>query len=146
MTVTYLQIMQAVASLISSLLAGTALLYSMTAYTRTLKTSHYNELDKNYLTLLNVALATPYLIEPGTITTKEQQEKYNIYAFMVWNFLEAIFDKSLTDKHLKETWIPIIEVEGQIHYNWFKREENKSKFKDRFYTYVVSLLDKQQTK
>ena len=141
MTVTYLQTIQATAALISSCLAGTALLYSMIAYTRTLKISHYNELDKAYQTVLNIAFQNIYLVKHELITTKEQQDKYDIYAFMVWNFLEAIYDKCMKDKHLKETWLPILCVEGRLHYKWFIREDNSDKFKTIFYTYMDSLLN-----
>jgi hypothetical protein len=128
----FVQIIQAIAALISCCLASTALIYSMCAYTRSLRVSQYNELDKTYLTLLQMAMQNPYFIKPDEITTKEQREKYDIYAFMVWNFLEAIYDKCMKDKNLKETWLPIIGVEGQLHSTWFKHKENKDKFKSSF--------------
>ncbi len=139
-TVTLLQTIQATTALLAACLSGTALLYSMVAYTRNLKVSHYNELDKAYQTLLNIAFQNPFLVKPEIITTNEQKEKYDIYAFMVWNFLEAIYVKCTKDEHLRETWVPIIEVEGKLHFAWFKREDNKPKFKDIFYKYVESLI------
>ncbi len=140
MEVSSINIIQALAALISSLLAGTALLYSMFAYTRNLKVSHYNELDRIYQSLLTLAFHSTYLTQPETITTKEQQEKYDIYAFMVWNFLESIYDKCLKDEHLRDTWVPIIEVEGILHNKWFKREENMPKFKPQFSNFIEKLL------
>ncbi len=113
----------------------------MCAYTRSLRVSQYNELDKTYLTLLQMAMQNPYFVKPDEITAKEQREKYNLYAFMVWNFLEAIYDKCLKDENLKETWLPIIGVEGQLHSKWFRLKENKDKFKSSFYDFVIELLD-----
>lgn len=137
----YIDSLNAVASFLAALLGGGALLYSMVTYTKSLKISHYNELDKTYNSLLRLALRYPYFVNPSEITTEDQHKKYNIYAFMVWNFLEAIYDKCLDDKVLKDTWLPIIEVEGSVHYNWFRREENKPKFKESFYQYITNLLE-----
>lgn len=137
----FVQAVQATAALISSCLATTALIYSMHAYARALRVSQYNELDKTYLTLLQMAMQNTYFVKPDEIADKEQQEKYNLYAFMVWNFLEAIYDKCIKDEHLKETWLPIIQVEGSLHSKWFKRPDNRDKFKSVFYDYVIALLD-----
>lgn len=139
MATTY-QALQALAAVISSVLAGTALLYSIFAYTRNLKISHYNELDKSYQVLLNIAFQNPFIIKPETITSKEQQDKYDIYAFMMWNFLESIYDKCMKDNALKATWEPIICVEGNLHHKWFMRDDNKPKFKAIFCEYVENLL------
>lgn len=142
MTDSYLQAIEAASSFVASCLGAIALLYSMIAYTRSLRIANYNELDKNYQTLLNIALANPSFTTPEEIISQEQRHKYDIYAFMVWNFLEAIYDKSIKDKYLKETWLPIIEVEGATHSKWFMREDNKPKFKEVFYNYVETLLKK----
>ena len=144
MTVTTLQIIQVITALISACLASTALLYSMVAYTKNLKVSHYNELDKAYQTVLTFAFNNMYLVKHELIVTQEQQEKYDIYAFMVWNFLEAIYDKCMKDKHLKETWEPIMRVEGRLHYKWLMREDNSDKFKPILYKYVNELLYPQE--
>jgi len=137
---TTIQLVQAISSLIAICLGGSALFYSIFAYTRALKAAHYNEIDKAYQTLLNIAFHNTFVLNPETITTEEHKEKYDIYAFMVWNFLETIYDKCMTDKQLQDTWLPIIAVEGKLHYAWFKREDNRPKFKDEFYKLVIDSL------
>lgn len=103
--------------------------------------SHYNQLDSAYQVLLTLAFENTYLRKPGTFDSPEQIEKYDIYAFMVWNFLEAIYDNCMKDKSLIETWGPIIEVEGALHIEWFKNISNKVKFKQAFYHYVEEFVE-----
>ena len=67
----------------------------------------------------------------------KKRHEYDVYAFMVWNFIETIYDKCQNDRTLKETWGCIIIEEGQRHREWFLRAENKPKFKDRFHRYIM---------
>ncbi|MFT6106751.1 MAG: hypothetical protein ACJA0S_001239 [Rickettsiales bacterium] len=48
---------------------------------------------------------------------------------MVRNFLETIYDKCLDNRHLKETWMPIIMTEGKLHFEWFKNNQDSFKIK-----------------
>ena len=69
--------------------------------------------------------------------TEDELIKYEIYAFLTWNFIETIFDKS--DKTLLETWIPAIKLESSLHSKWIHEPENKSKYKASFLVFVDSL-------
>ncbi|MDZ4081712.1 MAG: hypothetical protein U1E10_02155, partial [Bdellovibrionales bacterium] len=64
----------------------------------------------------------------------------DLYAFMVWNFIETIVDRCQNNKALSETWSPIILVEAKKHYAWFVKPENKDKFKESFRNYVSELM------
>ena len=67
----------------------------------------------------------------------DQKIKYELYAFMCWNFCETVFDKQ--DKELMKTWAVIIQSESQLHAKWFEKLENYDKFKPSFRKYVAKL-------
>jgi hypothetical protein len=125
----------AIAQGAASLLAIVALLYSMTSFRKSLMLSHYGELDRMYFDLLNIAMAHPEFINPKSLagTAKDQ---YDAYAFMVWNFVETIYDRCGADRHLRLTWCPVMEYEASLHRDWLDREENAKKFKQKFLQFV----------
>ena len=127
---------QGITSSIGTLLAAIALLYSMTSFKKTLKYVHYDDIDKNYFELVKIAFENPYVRSPEQISAPQEAEKYNLYAFMMWNFLEAIHDRCLEDSELRETWMPIIQSEGRRHRGWLAEPENAANFKSSFITYV----------
>jgi hypothetical protein len=124
------------AGAISSILAIIALIYSMTTFRHSLQLSHYSELDKMYADLLRTAVDKPHLCNPAATRNSDQVIEYDIYAFMVWNFLETIFDRCQKHDHLRETWYPVIDAENRKHHDWFKREDNRHKFKPSFYAFI----------
>lgn len=135
------QTFQAMYFWLAFFLAAGALAYNIFMNIRKTRMEHYTNIDRAYMELLSMAMREPYLRKPETIVLPEQKEKYDIYAFMVWNFLEAIYDKCLKDRELIETWGPIIEVEGALHIEWFKDISNKVKFKMSFYKYIEDFIE-----
>lgn len=121
---------------VASIMAIGAVWYSITSFRKSLVTSHYGELDTTYHELLKLALERTYLYHPHQIQTQQQKQEYDLYAFMVWNFLEAIYDRGKDDECLCDTWYPIIKTEGKRHYQWFCRSENLENFKDEFVTFI----------
>lgn len=100
------------------------------------KSSHYSELDRFYADLLKLALEEPTLRRPQHFENDEIAEKYDIYAFMIWNFIETIHDRclELCDGHddegyasLRGTWQPIIVAEDNIHRGWILAEMEREK-------------------
>lgn len=129
----------AVAQGIASIMAIAALLYSMITFRNTLKISHYTELDRMYFDLLKVALERPHLINSVVPRNKDAQREYEIYAYMTWNFLEAIYDRcerEHRDKHLWDTWKPVFVDEIKLHGQWLSKPENKCRFKPAFCEFV----------
>lgn len=126
----------AVAQGFASILAIATLLYTITSFRKSLETSHYTELDRMYFDLLRVAWERPELTNPESLQTAEQKAKYDIYAFMVWNFLETIYDRCRRDCYLRRTWYPIVETENLLHRKWFDRPENRKKFKVAFHRFI----------
>jgi hypothetical protein len=127
---------------IASVMAISALIYSITSFKKSLVSSHYAELDSTYADLLKLALDKPYLYRPDTITDADKLEEYQLYAFMLWNFLEAIYDRCQKDHHLCSTWHPIVDDEGKRHLNWLQTPENRVRFKDDFLDFIQSRLGK----
>lgn len=60
--------------------------------------------------------------------------RYNLYAFIVWNFLETIDDRCGKKRtcRLRTTWDPIFMQDGRLHLAWFMRQENRTSFKKEF--------------
>ena len=92
-----------------------------------------------YFDILKMTMESPHLRNPELVPEHDMNKRheYDVYAFMVWNFIETIYDKCQSDRTLKETWGCIIIEEGRRHREWFLRAENKTKFKDRFHKYII---------
>lgn len=113
--------------------------------------AHYSELDKFYADILRLAIEMPYLRTPVRILSdrdaleadyfpypdKEGEEneirslQYDAYAYMVWNFLEAIRDRCADKLEMKATWAPVIGAENAIHRGWFMAQIRKEEMRAR---------------
>jgi hypothetical protein len=112
--------------------------YSVWSFTTTLRDSYYAELDRVYFELLKIGLERPDLKSFPTSPDPAKAREYDAYAFMVWNFVETIFDRcqGWSRRHLRETWYPIIASENALHRAWFDLPQNRCKFKDRFGRFI----------
>lgn len=122
---------------IGAILAGIALILSIYVFKRSLDFQAYRELDSNYMDILKISLQDPYLRNPQkTSKYKELPEdkrlKYETYAYLIWTMCETIYDRKKVDK----TWRPVLVVEKNLHFEWLKDKENKSKFKDEFIEFI----------
>jgi hypothetical protein len=122
--------------IIATTLAIFALIYSMRTYRKTMQIVHYGEIDKMYFEILKEALAKPHLVQKNSERSAEQEVEYDIYAFIVWNFLESIYDRCMLDHDLQKTWFPIIQAERKIHLPWIQEDENRVKFKAEFLSFI----------
>lgn len=116
-------------------LASIAVVLSVIVFKRTVDYQAYKDVDSDYREVLKIGLDHPDFRNPewtSEYTKKDPKEKlsYEQYAFMIWNIIEAIFDRGTIDK----TWIPVIILEKKLHYKWL--EQNRDKFKDKFLNYV----------
>ncbi len=114
------------------------LLYSLWSFTRSMRASYYTELDRMYFDLLKIAMDRPYLLTFAASPNDEQQREYDVYAFMVWNFLETVFDRCHQHKVLRDTWYPIISAENMLHRKWFDESHNRTRFKQAFIAFIES--------
>jgi hypothetical protein len=114
------------------------LLYSVWSFTTTLRDAYYAELDRVYFELLKIGLERPELLSYPASPDPAKADQYGAYAFMVWNFVETIFDRcqGWSKRRLRETWYPIIAAENALHRAWFELPENRRRFKQRFVRFV----------
>jgi hypothetical protein len=120
----------------AAVMAAAAVLYSITTFSRSLRISHYTEVDRLYFELLKLRFGRPHVLQPALAKSPEQQVDYDTYAFMVWNFLETIYDRCESDHTLWDTWHPILLEEAKAHHTWFLDPKNQGKFKRGFNSYV----------
>jgi len=120
------------------------LLYSLWSFTRSMRASYYTELDRMYFDLLKIAMDRPYLLKFAASPNEQQQHEYDVYAFMVWNFLETVFDRCHKHKTLRDTWYPIISAENMLHRKWFDERQNRTRFKQAFIVFIESSYPKAQ--
>ena len=139
-TVDWTQI-SSVASGFGTIVAGLALLYSMTSFQHSLRIAHYTEIDKMYQQLLEIAMSNVFVLTPAARMSRVQRQKYNVYAFMMWNFLEAVHDRCSSDKDLWRTWHPVLLSESRLHFRWIGLEENRRNFKSSFTDYAISQVE-----
>lgn len=121
---------------VAAIVAISALRYSMTTFTKSLAVSNYSEMDRMYFELLKTAVEKPHLIDSEFVRSRNQQREYDTYAFMVWNFLETVYDRCQDATELCVTWYPVIDVESRRHREWFDDPENRPKFKKIFRDFI----------
>lgn len=116
-------------------------------YFRSRSMNMYQDLDRLYLDILKTALANPDFINPEL--TRDYQLKfqgdrkrqYDIYAFMVWNICETIYDRK-SDKSFYNTWECVIKRENKLHGSWFLQPENQQGFKPAFIHFIKEKFPK----
>jgi len=126
----------ATATIVSAFVAILALLQTARSFRDSVNNINYTELDNMYLELLKMAIDKPYLRQPDSIYKNPQfktnrEREYDIYARMIWNFLETIADRCDNDRHLEDTWHPVIQDEGSVHKQWIRQEPKG--FSKKFY-------------
>ena len=114
------------------------LFYSVWSFTTTLRDAYYAEIDRVYFELLKIGLERPDLLAYPASPDPAKASQYGAYAFMVWNFVETIFDRcqGWSNRRLRETWYPIIASENAVHRQWFELPENRLRFKQRFVRFI----------
>ena len=114
------------------------LFYSVWSFRTTLRDSYYAELDRVYFDLLRIGLEHPELLDFPTSPDPSKRREYDAYAFMIWNFVETVFDRcqGWSKRRLRETWYPVIAEENARHREWFNLPQNRRKFKERFCQFI----------
>jgi len=98
----------------------------------------YAQLDGMYLEIQKLVIEHPHLGDPTALSSDaakpEHVMQYDAFAFVVWNFIESIYDftRNSEDPRLTETWQCIIDYEGERHVRWFVQPQNVPKFKPAF--------------
>jgi len=96
-------------------------------FEKTLKVTYYAELDRMYFDLVAMRVGKPHLWGGPTKPAKPTKEQalealeYEHYRFLVWNYLETVFDRCIVgkdgepDDDLHRTWGPAFEFESRLH-------------------------------
>jgi hypothetical protein len=127
-----------IAEALGSIGIVSTLFYSVWSFKTTLRDAYYAELDRVYFDLLKIGLERPELLSFPASPDPAKAGAYGAYAFMVWNFVETIFDRcqGWSKRRLRETWYPIIAAEAALHRAWFDVPENRRRFKQRFVRFI----------
>jgi hypothetical protein len=125
----------------STLLAAAAVLLYIIFWFRDKTDNSYESFDSTYLEILKSGIEHPYFRDPDFTENYKSEDKdsrlrYEIYAFICWNFCETIYDKG--DEELMKTWGVVIYEENRLHRIWFEQPENNTKFKQDFLDYIRS--------
>ena len=131
-------------TIISISIAFVSLVISIIVSISTQKRNAYVTLDGQYKDLLNLGIQYPILRNPLVTCNyknlpEDDKYKYQSYAYMMWNFLETIYDFASKNADLSNTWSPVLHQENKLHYRWFL--DNKHLFKKQFQDYVVNYLN-----
>lgn len=124
-------------------------------FNRTMRASYYSELDKMYFELIKFRMGNPHL--SGSVSDRHSslhEQEYDQYAYMMWNFLETVYDRCLDcqeeaegqrnpdqvtklnkDGPLYCTWGPVLDYEIDAHRGWFVGGR-RDRFKPPFRKYV----------
>lgn len=123
-------------AVIATGMATFALIYSIRTYKATMQTVHYGEIDRMCFEILKESLAKPHLARGHMERSGDEAIEYDVYAFIMWNFLEAIYDRCQHDPSLQATWYPIVQTESITHRGWLDDPNNRLKFKETFLRFI----------
>ena len=126
---------------ITMVASAVAFTLSLIATPQKRRDSLYQDLDGLYLEILKIGMDKPRFVNPAYTTDYrtafqgDELHSYQTYAFIVCNVLETILDRR-DDKHLFETWEPVVIAEHKLHRAWLEQPENRCRFKQKFLNYV----------
>jgi hypothetical protein len=102
----------------------------------------YAQLDETYLRILQMIVVNPRLADASSARSRGERIQYDAFAFIMWNFIESIYDFCLNDEILRNTWHCVLECEGAAHAEWFNRGDSRKRFKAEFCDYIDGLATK----
>lgn len=128
----------------ATILSAIAILLYIILWYKDKSSNSYDTFDATYLEILKTGMENPSFRNPKMTNdylksfSEDEKIKYEIYAFITWNFCETIVDKG--DVELLKTWMVVIETENSLHRNWFDNPENHPKFKVSFRNHIENIL------
>lgn len=145
---------QTIISIISASIAVLSIALSIITFMVSNKRDSYMTIDSIYSSLLEKGINNPSLRDPSKTVNYDKYDKnnpkereyflsYSTYAYMIWNFIETIYDlhqRSRKNSYMIETWMPVIIDENKLHFRWFKN--NQRLFKKEFREFVLEEVNK----
>ena len=128
----------------ATIFAAIAILLSIILWYKDKSNNSYDVFDATYLDILKTGMENPSFRNPVLTNdyinsfSGNEKIKYEIYAFISWNFCETIFDKG--DDELMKTWSVVVDTENSLHRKWFDNPENTKKFKQSFRLHIMKIL------
>jgi hypothetical protein len=125
---------------VSTLLSAVAIFLYIILWMREKSDNNYEVFDSTYLEILKTGIEYPnfrngeFTSDYKSHSNTEEIIRYEIYAFICWNFCETLYDKG--DEELMKTWSVVIDTENNLHRSWFNQPENAPKFKDEFRDFI----------
>ena len=123
---------------VTMLLSVAALGFSLYTFYKTVVFEKYQEADQIYMRILEIGIEHPSFRDKSKTKNYEkhfshdERIQYENYAYIVWNFLETLYDrKSIKDK----TYEGLLRDENDLHSEWFKRN-SENLFKESFIKYI----------
>jgi hypothetical protein len=141
---TTIELWNLIVSSTATILAAIAILLYVIIWYKDKSSNSYDVFDATYLDILKTGMENPSFRNPILTNdylnsfSGDERIKYEIYAFITWNFCETIVDKG--DTELMKTWMVVVETENYLHRKWFDSPENNSKFKQSFRIYIQNTL------
>jgi len=132
---------------IAFLFSIVAVVFSFYSYKNTRRDTLYQDLDGLYLEVLKLAMSNPRFVNPDLTRDYKKHfqgdelHKYQVFAYLAWNVCETIADRR-KDKHLFDTWRPVIHAEDKLHGVWLDDPDNHYRFKKSFIDFVQNDLRK----
>ena len=107
----------------------------------------YKILDDRLLSILRINLDHPEF-DDSTFTARYAEcenaklvRQYEIYAMIVWNFLESLYEYYGERKLKRTSFFGVITYWSKLHQEWFAKPENNNHYTDKFRAYVAKLAN-----
>jgi hypothetical protein len=135
-------------SVVAILVSVATCIQAQWEFRKTTEFQKYAELDGTYREILAMAVEKPHLRKPEECTGGSNLREYDAYAYIVWNFLETVFDRSdrkgrgdgTKEVVMDPTWKPVFDHESKLHAEWFASGRSEGKFKKPFQDFAIGNL------
>jgi hypothetical protein len=127
----------------ATILAAIAILLYVIIWYKDKSSNSYDTFDATYHDILKTGMENPSFRNPVLTNdylnsfSGDEKIRYEIYAYLTWNFCETIFDKG--DKELMKTYSVVLEHENSLHRKWFDHPENQNKYKESFKNFISKM-------
>lgn len=131
---------------ISLALSVVAVILSIYVWIRNRSSERYRILDDRLLSILQINLDYPEF-DDAAFTSKYDhsdnerlRQQYEIYAMIVWNFLESIFGYYGERGIKRSSFFGVLRYWSTLHQTWLSQQEEKSDYAPKFRRYVARVL------
>lgn len=123
-------------------ISAIALGFAMISFIRTRDHEKYKISDDMLLEILKINIEYPEFDNPEFTENFMSHDdlllkkRYDIYAMMVWNYMESLYDYYGTKKIQKICYWGAIQYWSKLHYKWFALERNYCAYQNDFRKFI----------